>query len=162
SVSHDLRAPLRAVDGFAKILEEDHAGKLDDEGRRLLSVVRAGSHKMSQLIDDLLEFSQLGRKELAKERIDMVQMAREVANEVAPGSSAIEIAQLPDAHGDPSLVKQVWVNLIGNAVKYSGKTQSPRIEVGARPDGVMTLYWVRDNGAGFDMKYAAKLFGVFQ
>jgi signal transduction histidine kinase len=162
SVSHDLRAPLRAVDGFALMLDEDYAGKLDDEGRRLIGVVRSSAQRMSHLIDDLLEFSRLGRKEIARERVDMAQVAHEVAGEIAPGSRAIEIAQLPAASGDRSLLRQVWVNLIGNAIKYSSKAQDPRVEVGARPDGAMTLYWVRDNGAGFDMKYAAKLFGVFQ
>jgi len=162
SVSHDLRAPLRAVDGFALMLEEDYARQLDDEGRRLIGVVRSSAQRMSHLIDDLLEFSRLGRKELARERIDMTQVAREVAAEIAPGSAAIEIAQLPAASGDRSLLRQVWVNLIGNAVKYSSKTQNSRVEVGARTEGPMTVYWVRDNGAGFDMKFAAKLFGVFQ
>jgi signal transduction histidine kinase len=162
SVSHDLRAPLRAVDGFALMLDEDYARQLDDEGRRLIGVVRSSARRMSQLIDDLLEFSRLGRKELARERIDMAQVAREVAAEIAPGAAAIEIAQLPAASGDRSLLRQVWVNLIGNAVKYSTKTQNPRVEVGARAEGPMTVYWVRDNGAGFDMKSAAKLFGVFQ
>jgi light-regulated signal transduction histidine kinase (bacteriophytochrome) len=136
--------------------------QLDDEGRRLIGVVRSSAQRMSHLIDDLLEFSRLGRKELARERIDMTQVAREVAAEIAPGSAAIEIAQLPAASGDRSLLRQVWVNLIGNAVKYSSKTQNSRVEVGARTEGPMTVYWVRDNGAGFDMKFAAKLFGVFQ
>jgi signal transduction histidine kinase len=162
SVSHDLRAPLRAVDGFAQMLDEDYARQLDDEGRRLIGVVRSSAQRMSQLIDDLLQFSRLGRKELASERVDMAQVAREVAAEIAPGSAAIEIAQLPEANGDRSLLRQVWVNLIGNAVKYSSKTRNPRVEVGARAEGPTTMYWVRDNGAGFDMKYAAKLFGVFQ
>jgi signal transduction histidine kinase len=161
SVSHDLRAPLRAIDGFALMLDEDYARQLDDEGRRLIGVVRSSAQRMSQLIDDLLQFSRLGRKELANERVDMGQVAREVAAEIAPGS-AIEIAQLPAARGDRPLLRQVWVNLIGNAVKYSGKTHNPRVEVGARTEGPMTVYWVRDNGAGFDMKFAAKLFGVFQ
>jgi light-regulated signal transduction histidine kinase (bacteriophytochrome) len=92
----------------------------------------------------------------------MAQVAREVASEIAPGSAAIEIAQLPAARGDRSLLKQVWVNLIGNAVKYSSKIENPRVEVGARAEGRLIVYWVRDNGAGFDMKYAGKLFGVFQ
>jgi signal transduction histidine kinase len=162
SVSHDLRAPLRAVDGFALMLEEDYAGKLDDEGRRLIGVVRANAQRMNQLIDDLLDFSRLGRKEMAREPVDMAQVAREVASEIAPGSAAIEIAQLPAARGDRSLLKQVWVNLIGNAVKYSSKIENPRVEVGARAEGRLIVYWVRDNGAGFDMKYAGKLFGVFQ
>ena len=162
SVSHDLRAPLRAVDGFALMLEEDYASRLDDEGRRLLGVVRSGAQRMSQLIDDLLEFSTLARREMARERIDMGEVAREAAAEIVHGAAAIEIAQLPPALGDRPLLKQVWVNLIGNAVKYSAKIAQPRVEVGARSEGTQTVYWVRDNGAGFDRRYAAKLFGVFQ
>src|SRR5262245_41643654 len=108
SVSHDLRAPLRAVDGFALMLEEDYASKLDNEGRRLIGVVRSSAQRMSQLIDDLLHFSRLGRKELANERVDMAQVAREVAAEIAPAPAGIEIAQLPAARGDRPLLRQVW------------------------------------------------------
>ena len=162
SISHDLRAPLRAVDGFAQMLEEDYAGKLDGEGRRLLGVVRSSAQRMSQLIDDLLQFSRLGRADMARSSIDMAALAREVVWELDASKTAIEVAALAPALGDRSLLKQVWVNLIGNAVKYSAKTQDPRVDIGARREGAMNVYWVRDNGAGFDMKYAAKLFGVFQ
>jgi PAS domain S-box-containing protein len=163
SVSHDLRAPLRAVDGFAKIREEDYGQRLDDEGRRLLGVVRDSSQRMGQLIDDLLEFSRLGRQVPAKRRIDMTSLAREVADELVGGSRAeVALAALPAAEADRALLKQVWVNLIGNALKYSGKREAPRIEIGAREEQSESVYWVRDNGAGFDMRYAAKLFGVFQ
>ncbi len=163
SVSHDLRAPLRAVDGFAKMLEEDHGQRLDDEGRRLLGVVRGGSQRMGQLIDDLLAFSRLGRQVPAKCRIDMTSLAREAADELASGTRPeVALATLPPADADRALLKQVWVNLIGNALKYSGKREAPRIEIGGREEPSENTYWVRDNGAGFDMRYAAKLFGVFQ
>jgi light-regulated signal transduction histidine kinase (bacteriophytochrome) len=163
SVSHDLRAPLRAVGGYARMLEEDYAEQLDDEGRRLLGVVRDASRRMGQLIDDLLAFSRLGRQEPAKRRVDMTALAREVVEELRGGSPAqIELAQLPAAHADPALLKQVWLNLIGNALKYSGKRADARIEIEGREQGGEILYTVRDNGVGFDMRYADKLFGVFQ
>jgi len=163
SVSHDLRAPLRAVDGYARMLEEDYAARLDQEGRRLLGVVRAASSQMGQLIDDLLEFSRLGRKDLAQQRVDMEALAREVAAELGASARAtIEISALPPADGDRAMLRQVWANLIGNALKYSGKRDAPRVEIGGRAEAVQNVYWVRDNGVGFDMRYAQKLFGVFQ
>jgi PAS domain S-box-containing protein len=163
SVSHDLRAPLRAVDGFAKMLEEDHGQRLDDEGRRLLGVVRESSQRMGQLIDDLLAFSRLGRQVPARRPIDMAALAREVADELAGGTRAeVALAQLPPTDADRALIRQVWVNLIGNAIKYSAKRDAPRIEIGGREEPSESIYWVRDNGAGFDMRYAAKLFNVFQ
>jgi light-regulated signal transduction histidine kinase (bacteriophytochrome) len=163
TVSHDLRAPLRAVDGYARMLEEDYAPRLDDEGRRLLSVVRESAARMGRLIDDLLAFSRLGRREPAKQTLDMRSLAREVADELGKGSVArVELAELPPAQADVSLIRQVWANLIGNALKYSSKREAPRVEIGGREDGAENVYWVRDNGVGFDMRYAAKLFGVFQ
>ncbi|HEX7219185.1 MAG TPA: ATP-binding protein, partial [Burkholderiales bacterium] len=163
SVSHDLRAPLRAVDGYARMLEEDHAGRLDEEGRRLLSVVRQASARMGQLIDDLLQFSRLGRQEPAKQPVDMAGLAREVAAELGSASSAaIEIGELPRATADRALMRQVWANLVGNALKYSGKRADARIEIGGERNGRENVYWVRDNGVGFDMRYVDKLFGVFQ
>ena len=162
SVSHDLRAPLRAVDGFARIIEEDYGERLDDEGRRLLGVVRASSRHMGQLIDDLLDFSRLGRLAIDKRRVDMAALAREVAGELPSSGARIEIAALPPAHADRALLRQVWSNLLGNALKYSGKRPDARVEVGGREEAAETVYWVRDNGVGFDMRYAQKLFGVFQ
>ncbi len=162
SVSHDLRAPLRAVDGFARIIEEDYGGRLDDEGRRLLGVVRASSRHMGQLIDDLLDFSRLGRLAIDKRRVDMEALAREVAAELPASSARVEIAALPPAHADRALLRQVWSNLLGNALKYSGKRPDARVEVGGREEAAEAVYWVRDNGVGFDMRYAQKLFGVFQ
>ena len=162
SVSHDLRAPLRAIDGFGRILEEDYGGQLDAEGVRLLGVVRANSRRMGQLIDDLLEFSRLSRQPVAKQAVDMGALAREVTATLRPAPAQVELAPLPHAAADPALLRQVWVNLIDNALKYSGKQPAPRIEIGGREERAETLYWVRDNGVGFDMRYADKLFGVFQ
>lgn len=164
SVSHDLRAPLRAVDGYAQMLEEDYAAALDDEGRRLLGVVRGEAARMGQLIDDLLEFSRTGRQALQVDAVDMAALAREAAAQVGAGfpGATVEIASLPQAKGDRAMLKQVWLNLIGNALKYSARQPQPRVEVGGRAEGEEAEYWVRDNGAGFDPRYAGKLFGVFQ
>jgi signal transduction histidine kinase len=163
SVSHDLRAPLRAVDGYARMLEEDYAPQLDEEGRRLLAVVREASGRMGRLIDDLLAFSKLGRQEPDKRPVDMNALVAEVITEVTGDSkTTLEAAALPRAHADRAMMKQVWANLIGNALKYSSKRQGAHIQVGARPEQGENVYWVRDNGVGFDMRYAGKLFGVFQ
>ncbi|HXU43294.1 MAG TPA: MASE4 domain-containing protein [Burkholderiales bacterium] len=163
SVSHDLRAPLRAVDGYALMLEEDYAARLDDEGRRLLTVIRGSAGRMGNLIDDLLSFSRLGRQALMRQTVDSAALVREVVEELREGHRAhIEIGSLERAQGDRALLKQVWVNLVGNAIKYSGKRDAPRVEIGSQVEGEESIYWVRDNGAGFDMRYAAKLFGVFQ
>jgi len=159
SVSHDLRAPLRAIDGFGRIIEEDYGPRLDDEGRRLLAVVRSSSKQMGQLIDDLLDFSRLGRQDLSKQSVDMAALAREAAREAGIEP---DLGALPAAHADPALLRQVWLNLLGNAAKYSGKRPDARIEVGGRQEDGQSVYWVRDNGVGFDMRYAGKLFGVFQ
>jgi signal transduction histidine kinase len=164
SVSHDLRSPLRAIDGYAQMLEEDYGAQLDDEGRRLISVVRASGDKMNRQIEDLLAFARLGRQTPRKAPVDMAQLARDALGEL--GNSArgaqVSIDALPQASADAGLMKHVWANLIGNAIKYSGKRPDPRVEVGARREPAETIYWVRDNGAGFDMRYADKLFGVFQ
>ena len=161
SVSHDLRAPLRAIDGYARMLDEDYASRLDAEAQRLIGVVRGNARKMGQLIDDLLAFSRLGRQAAASVPLDMARLAREAADEVR-GERSVQCAALPSIQGDPALLKQVWTNLIGNALKYSGKKPDGRVEVGAREGSTEHVYWVRDNGAGFDMRYADKLFGVFQ
>jgi signal transduction histidine kinase len=161
SVSHDLRAPLRAIDGYARMLEEDYAGRLDDEARRLLGVVRGNAIRMGQLIDDLLTFSRLGRQEAVSALVDMTQLARQAADELR-GERPVQALPLPAVKGDRALLKQVWLNLIGNALKYSAKTPQARVEIGAREEARDNVYWVRDNGVGFDMRYAGKLFGVFQ
>jgi signal transduction histidine kinase len=163
SVSHDLRAPLRAVDGYSRMIQEDYGDRLDEEGRRLLAVVRTSSQNMGQLIDDLLAFSRVGRAALAGGRVDMAALVLEVRQELG-GESPAMVAQdvMPEAFGDRALLKQVWANLVHNSLKYSAKRDQPRVEIGGRTDGTETVYWVRDNGVGFDMKYYDKLFGVFQ
>jgi signal transduction histidine kinase len=163
SVSHDLRAPLRAVDGYARMLEEDYGERLDAEGRRLLGVVRDSARGMGQLIDDLLEFSRLGRQELAKRHIDMTPLVQEVVNELQRDAQAtVHIDAVPPANADRALLRQVWLNLIANALKYSSKQDCSVVQIGGKADGGEHVYWVRDNGVGFDMRYADKLFGVFQ
>jgi len=166
SVSHDLRAPLRAIDGFTQILVEDYADKLGDEGKRVAGVVRASTQQMGRLIDDLLSFSRLGRAEVKKATINMTGLANEAyaeAKKSAPDRNIeFVMAALPDANGDVDLIRQVWANLFTNAVKFTGKTEKAKIEVGSTSDGNNITYYVKDNGAGFDMQYIAKLFGVFQ
>ncbi|MEA3195461.1 MAG: hypothetical protein QOD26_3794 [Betaproteobacteria bacterium] len=163
SVSHDLRAPLRAVDGYARMLEEDYAARLDEEGRRLLTVIRGSAGRMGQLIDDLLNFSRLGRQPMVHHPVDTSLLVNEVIQELRGESPArIQVLKLEPAQGDRALLKQVWVNLVGNALKYSAKRDAPLLEIGSQVEGEENVYWVRDNGAGFDMRYAAKLFGVFQ
>src|SRR2546425_3938093 len=135
SVSHDLRAPLRAIDGYARMLEEDYASRLDAEAQRLIGVVRANARRMGQLIDDLLAFSRLGRQQPARARLDMSALAHEVAHELRGGRPAtIEVAPLPPAQADAALLRQVWTNLIGNALKYSAKKAEARVDIGAREE----------------------------
>ncbi|MEO8719402.1 MAG: ATP-binding protein, partial [Burkholderiales bacterium] len=164
SVSHDLRAPLRAVDGYARMLQEDFAERLGDEGARQLGVVRDEARRMSLLIDDLLAFSRVGRQAMRTARIDMAELARDVAAELASEypQAEVQVGELPPLAADPALLRQVLVNLIGNALKYSSKHPAPRVAVGGSADGAQAEYWVQDNGAGFDERYAHKLFGVFQ
>jgi hypothetical protein len=166
SVSHDLRAPLRTIDGFAQILGEDFTELLGTEGGRLIHLIRSGSQRMDQLIVGLLEFSRLGRLALSSEPIDMSGLAMACAIEVRAGYTGpdptIEIAELPRSSGDATLIRQVWCNLIGNALKYSAKRAHPVIKVSGRIEGGEAIYQVEDNGAGFDMRYAERLFGVFQ
>jgi two-component system, sensor histidine kinase and response regulator len=166
SISHDLRAPLRTIDGFAKMLEEDFAESLGEEGRRRLDIIRGGSQKMDRLIVGLLEFSQAGRRPLDLSLIDMTLMANSAAAEVMAlytgPAPKIDIGDLPPAPADGTVIRQVWCNLIGNALKYSAKRADPQIKVSGRVEGREAIYQVEDNGAGFDMAYADKLFGVFQ
>jgi PAS domain S-box-containing protein len=166
SVSHDLRAPLRAIDGFSRKVVVSYGERLDDEGRRLLQVVRDNAQRMGQLIDNLLAFSRMGRREIVLQPLDMDAMVEGVADELcaAEPQRTIEFAfsPLPHAMGDAAMVRQVWVNLLGNAVKFTRQRPTAHIEVGSRIEGGELLYWVKDDGAGFDMQYADKLFGVFQ
>jgi signal transduction histidine kinase len=166
SVSHDLRAPLRAIDGYSRIIEEDCADQLDDEGRRLLSVVRGSARRMGILIDSLLAFSRFGRQSLNPVPIDMTALAREVYTEIqaAPDAPAVtlDIMVLPAVSADRPMLRQVWSNLLSNAVKYSSTRDNPTVRVSGEETEREVIYRVRDNGAGFDMKYYAMLFGVFQ
>jgi PAS domain S-box-containing protein len=165
SVAHDLRAPLRAIDGYALMLEEDHAAHLDAEGKRSLSVVRGEAQRMGRLIDDLLAFSRLGRSALAIQEVDMAALVRAVVDELTPAATSrphLAVREMPKANGDPVLLRQVWVNLISNAIKFTGPCAQPRIEIGGHRDGERCVWFVRDNGVGFDMRYYDKLFGVFQ
>ena len=165
SVSHDLRAPLRAMNGYAQALLEDHAGALDAEGRRLLTVVRDNAQRLGEMIDALLTFSRLGRQALKTGPLDMTDLAKSVADELRHGAKDhapdVRIDPLPPASGDRTLIRQVFANLLGNAFKFTRGRPAPRVEVGARSAGGDMVYLVRDNGAGFDMKYADKLFQVF-
>jgi PAS domain S-box-containing protein len=166
SVSHDLRAPLRAIDGFARILAEEYGGQLDTEGRRLCSVVRENAKSMGQLIDDLLSFSRLGRAQMNLAPIDMRALATTVFHELATPESRtridFQIDPLPQAIADPTLMRQVWMNLLSNAIKFSSKLPRASIKVGVRHDQGGNVYVVKDDGAGFEMQYVGKLFGVFQ
>ena len=166
SVSHDLRAPLRAVVGFSQMLLEDHAGQLDDEGRRKLDVIKDEAQRMGVLIDELLAFSRLGRKEIQMTEVDMTALARtafeSLSAQLNGANVAFHLGSLPKGTGDRVLLGQVWANLIANAVKFSSKRERPLIEVSAISDEDEHVYFVRDNGAGFDPRYRAKLFGVFQ
>src|SRR6266853_883074 len=162
SISHDLRAPVRAVDAFAHMLEEDSASQLDAEGRRRLAIIRDNSRRMGALIEDLLAFVSLNRQTLNPVRLDMETIISEVWTELGAGAHArLKTGPLPPAHGDRALVRQIWSNLLGNALKFSGKREVPEIEISARSEPGEVVYCVRDNGAGFDMRHYDKLFGVF-
>lgn len=166
SVSHDLRAPLRAIDGFSRILQEDYGHSLDDDGKRVLDVIRSNTQNMGRLIDDLLAFSRLSRKQLEASPVDMHSLASDVFQQLQPGLSDQDIefnlAPLPPTQGDPALIRQVFVNLLSNAAKYSRTRSQSVIEVNGYRENGDCVYYVKDNGVGFDMTYARKLFGVFQ
>ncbi len=166
SVSHDLRAPLRAIDGFTRILVEDHASKLDKDGKRLGKVVQNNAKKMGKLIDDLLAFSRMGRASLNPSNIDMKNMVNSMYHEVTSDKERkrikLTIANLPDIEGDTTMMRQVWINLISNAVKFSSHRKKAIISVTSSEEKNKITYCIKDNGAGFNMKYVDKVFGVFQ
>lgn len=185
SVSHDLRAPLKAIDGFTAILEREYAAHLDEGGRHLIELVRGNAQEMDKLVDGLLAFSRLSRQPLSKQAVDMTALVQQALEMLAPErenrSISLSIGNLPACEGDPVLLKQVWVNLIGNALKYTRKREETRIEIGSRKLRIPsptpssepttlnselqepeTVYYVCDNGVGFDMERADRLFGVFQ
>jgi PAS domain S-box-containing protein len=166
SVSHDLRAPLRAINGYAQAVLEDYGAALDAEGQRFLGIIRDSAKRGGELIDALLNFSRLGRQPLSLEPVDMTELARGVVEELrrSTGVESIDaiVDPLPPTKGDRTLLRQVLANLIGNAFKFTRGRPHPEIEIGARREGQAVVYFVRDNGVGFDMRYADKLFGVFQ
>jgi PAS domain S-box-containing protein len=166
SVSHDLRAPLRAIDGFSRVMLEDYVDKLDDEGKRYLNIIRSNTQKMGQLIDDLLVFSRLGRQEIRTSGIDMGKLAKAVSEElklaVPERKLKFTINTLIPAQGDQAMIRQVFINLLSNAVKFTKPKERALIEVNVRSVGDENVYTVKDNGVGFDMQYVNKLFGVFQ
>ncbi|MEJ7586547.1 MAG: ATP-binding protein [Ferruginibacter sp.] len=166
SVSHDLRAPLRRINAYATILKENNQDKLDDEANKIISVIRDNALKMDNLIESLLKLSQLGRKEIRKVEIDMNKLVARVMDEFKSENSNphfnLHKQVLPAANGDVELLTQVFLNLVSNAVKYSGKKEKPDIEIGFTASDNQVIYYVKDNGAGFDMTYKNKLFGVFQ
>ena len=166
SVSHDLHTPLRALNGYASMLIEDYSELLDSEGKRMLNAIVDQSNKMGCLIDDLLSFSRINMNEIKISAIDMHSLAINVYDELStgPGKEKIDfrISEIDNTYGDTSMLKQIWVNLISNAIKYTSKISNPAIEIGSTSDETETVYYIKDNGAGFDMEYYDKLFGVFK
>lgn len=167
SVSHDLRAPLRSVNGYANVLIEDYGHILDDEAKRTINVIAKNGRRMGQLVDDLLDFSRLGRKEIQRISLSMETMVNTVIDEIRETNhynpkATIEIKDLPPVNADQNMMRQVWHNLISNALKYSGKTENPAVEIGSFLRDNDVCYYVKDNGVGFNMLYVSKLFGVFQ
>jgi light-regulated signal transduction histidine kinase (bacteriophytochrome) len=164
SVSHDLRAPLRAIAGFAAILREDFGGELPAEALRLFQRIEGNAERMGELIDDLLELSRAGRAGLERHPVNMRSLVDSVLRDLQRerAGAQVEIGDLPAATGDATLLRQVWQNLIGNALKFSARAAAPRVEIGGARANGRTEYYVRDNGAGFDPRYADKLFGLFQ
>jgi PAS domain S-box-containing protein len=166
SVSHDLRAPLRAINGYTRILVEDYTSAFDAEGKRICNIIIGEAQRMGDLIDHLLSFSRLSRKEIQPTKVDMKSLAFSVYGELTKETDRerveFKIGKLPAAQGDPALLHQVWVNLIANAIKFSSKKDRAVIEVGTKRSDSENVYCIRDNGVGFDIQYVDKLFGVFQ
>jgi len=166
SVSHDLRVPLRAIDGFSRIVIEDYETELDEEGVRLLNIIRENTKKMGQLIDDILLLSRAGRQEMNLGKLDMSALAKNVYQEFEQETKTRNInfvvQDMPAVEADRALMTQVLTNLIGNAIKFTKKTENPKIEFCYTEDEDNYIYQIKDNGAGFNMKYYDKLFGLFQ
>jgi signal transduction histidine kinase len=167
SVSHDLRAPLRSISGYSQILREDYADKVDDEGKRVISVIINNARRMGQLIDDLLEFSRTSRKEIVKKELQPDEMVREIVQDLRQAQPPdrivnVSVQPLGQTLADPIMLRQVWINLISNALKYSSKKQETHVEIGSFEEQGQICYYVKDNGVGFNMEYKEKLFGVFQ
>lgn len=164
SVSHDLRAPLRAIDGYIKIIEEDFGDLFNEEGKKALSIVQHNAEKMGRLIDDLLSFARMGQKELLKTEVNMNRLVEEVLADLKLEGTGVQVnvSALHAVKGDYALIKQVMFNLISNAFKYSSKEPTPQVEISSELKNDAVVYAIKDNGVGFDMTYYDKLFGVFQ
>ena len=166
SVSHDLRAPLRHINAYAQMLEEEHGGALTPEGKKYLARIRLGAKNMGMLVDDLLNLARVGRQELTLQSADLNEILEnvmaELKQELSGREVVWEIEDLGSAMCDPGLIRQVFTNLLSNAIKYSRQRSPAKIQVGRKNEKALTIYFVRDNGVGFNMKYASKLFGVFQ
>jgi two-component system sensor histidine kinase/response regulator len=166
SVSHDLRAPLRAINGFSQILKDDYSAQMPADAQHLLAMVTENARRMDKLIDDLLRFSRLGRQPLSKQPVNISALVHEVLDELHKEQTdrqvEVRVVDLPDAIGDPALLKQVFVNLLSNAFKFTLKEEQPVVEVGCRRQEKEQVYFVKDNGAGFNPQDAERLFGVFQ
>lgn len=166
SISHDLRSPLRAINGFTQVLIEDYADKFDEDGHEVLEEIISNSKRMGLLIDNLLEFSRIGKQTISMTKVDMKDLINTVVSEIQPfekvNGSKVVLGEIANLKGDRNMLKQVFINLISNAFKYSSKVKEPVIEIGSFQDNDFTTFYVKDNGAGFDMRYYDKLFGVFQ
>src|SRR4051812_8551999 len=164
SVSHDLRAPLRALEGFSKILLEDYGDKVDSEGKRCLEILVGSAHKASVMIEDLLVISRLSRRPYEPKMLDVEAIAKDAVKGVLvqPGEVEFKVHSMPQAWADGGLTMEIFQRLLENAVKFSKKKTHRVIEIGGGKEGERNNYWIRDNGAGFDMKYVGRLFGVFQ
>jgi light-regulated signal transduction histidine kinase (bacteriophytochrome) len=165
-ISHDLRAPLRAIEGFARILEEDFAPTLGDEGQGHLQVIRDAAKKLDRLIEGMLALSRVSRQSLALTEVSMTDLARRSADDLRRANNSfvavVVLEDLPATHGDTVLLQQLWTHLLDNAFKFSGGVREPRIEISGVVQESHNVYRIRDNGAGFDSKYTSKLFNVFQ
>jgi signal transduction histidine kinase len=167
SVAHDLKAPLRGIDGYSRLLLEDHAANLNDEGRTFLQTIKGSTAEMGQLIDDLLEYSRLERREFKQDRVELGPLIATVVEQKKREASETSIDFIVNVNGgsvvvDPNGLTQSLRNYIDNAVKFSGKVANPRIEVGSKETVKNFVVWVRDNGVGFDMKYHDRIFNIFQ
>jgi len=165
-ISHELRAPVRVISGFSQIIHEDFGNQLPAEAARLFGVIRGNAERMGELIDDLLAFSQLSARHLERQPVNMMALAQSAVAELnqsqGQNQASLRLEELPAAPGDASMLRQVFTNLIANALKFSRRAAAPRVEIGAWQEERRNVYFVRDNGVGFSMKYAGKLFKVFQ
>jgi two-component system, sensor histidine kinase and response regulator len=164
SVSHDFRAPLRAIDGFSRILLEDFEKELPEEAKNYLAILRKNADQLNNLVNSLVEYSRLNRRPVEKRRVQATRLVGDIIDNLKEKESGIEfeIRELPDSTGDHQLLRHVFENLISNAVKFTSKNQERRVEVGSFKEDGHNVFYVKDNGDGFDMRYAEKIFGVFQ